>query len=93
MARALEARAVPAPPDAIAASVEGDVEATNKVLRITRIRVRYALTVPSGKRAAAERAVAAHPVGCPAWNTVRGCIDVDVQAEITEIAASSAPAG
>lgn len=92
MARALEARDVPAPPDAIAAAVEGDVEAVDKVLRITRIRVRYALTVPSGKRAAAERAVAAHPAGCPAWNTVRGCIDVDVRADVTEAPPSPASA-
>lgn len=68
------------------------MEAVDKVLRITRIRVRYALTVPSGQRAAAERAVAAHPAGCPAWNTVRGCIDVNIEADITESPPSPAPA-
>ena len=54
------------------------------MLRITRIRVNYALAVPRGKRAAAERAVALHPSGCPAWNTVRGCIDIDIRADIKE---------
>lgn len=68
------------------------MEAMDKVLRITRIRVRYALTVPSGQRAAAERAVAAHPAGCPAWNTVRGCIDVNIEADITESPPSPASA-
>ena len=77
-------RDIPAPPDRIGAAVEGDIEAIDNVLRITRIRVCYALTVPPGKRATAERAVAVHPSGCPAWNTVRGCIDVDIQADISE---------
>lgn len=79
-------RDVPAPPDRIGAAVEGDIEAIDNVLRITRIRVRYALTVPPGKRETAERAVALHPRGCPAWNSVQGCIDIDIRADITEAA-------
>ena len=77
-------REVPAPPEKIRATVEGDIEAVDKVLRITRIRVRYDLTIPRGMREKAERAVAKHPTGCPAANSVRGCIDLDIQAEITE---------
>ena len=77
-------RDIPATPDRISATVEGDIEAIDKVLRITRMRVRYKLAVPPDKREAAERAVARHPAGCPAYNTVRGCIDVDIQAAITE---------
>jgi organic hydroperoxide reductase OsmC/OhrA len=77
-------RDIPATPDRISATVEGDIEAVDKVLRITRIRVRYALTIPSGKREAAERAVDKHPAGCPAHNSIKGCIDVDIQADITE---------
>ena len=75
---------MPATPDRLGATVEGDVEAIDKVLRVTRIRVRYRLVVPPAKREAAERAVARHPAGCPAFNSVRGCIDVDIQAAITE---------
>ena len=41
-------REIPAPPDKITAAVEGDIEAIDKVLRITRIRVRYDLKVPKG---------------------------------------------
>ena len=74
---------IPAPPDKITAAVEGDIEAIDKVLRITRIRVRYDLTVPKGKREAAERAVERHPRGCPAANSVAGCIDLDIKADIT----------
>ena len=77
-------RKVPAPRDKISAQVEGDIEAIDNVLRITRIRVRYDLTVPRGMREAAERAVAKHPKGCPAANSVAGCIDLDIAADITE---------
>lgn len=77
-------RDIPATPETIRAAVEGDIEAVDKVLRITRIRVRYALLIPAGRREAAERAVAKHPAGCPAHNSIKGCIDVDIQADITE---------
>ncbi len=77
-------REIPATSDKIAADVEGDIEAIDNVLRITRIRVRYSLTIPKGKREAAERAVERHPRGCPAANSVMGCIDLDIAATITE---------
>lgn len=78
-------RDIPATPDCISASVEGDIEAIDKVLRIVRIRVRYALTIPKGMREKAERAVEKHPTSCPAANSVRGCIDLDITAAITEV--------
>ena len=77
-------REIPAPNDKITAQVEGDIEAVNNVLRITRIRVRYDLKIPKGKREAAERAVARHPSSCPAANSVNGCIDIDISATIIE---------
>ena len=77
-------REIPATPDKIKAAVEGDIEAIDKVLRITRIRVRYDLTIPRGKREAAERAVERHPSSCPAASSVAGCIDLDIKANITE---------
>jgi len=77
-------RDVPASPDRIRASVEGDIEAVDKVLRITQIRVRYDLKVPKGKRESAERAVKKHPTSCPAANSVRGCINLNISANITE---------
>ena len=77
-------REIPAPRDKIRADVEGDIEAIDNVLRIMRIRVRYRLRIPAGTRERAERAVATHATKCPAANSVRGCIDLDITADITE---------
>ncbi len=77
-------REIPATREKIEADVEGDIEAVDNVLRITRIRVRYRLRIPSGTRERAERAVATHATKCPAANSVRGCIDLDITADITE---------
>ena len=84
MARALEVRDIPAPRENVQADVEGDIEAIDKVLRITRIRVHYRLRIPSGSRDRAERAVATHAAKCPAANSISGCIDLDISADITE---------
>ena len=77
-------RDIPATPDTIKASVEGDIEAIEKVLKIVRIRVRYALTIPQSMREKAERAVARHPISCPAASSIKGCIELDITADITE---------
>ena len=77
-------REIPAPREKIQADVEGDIEAVDKVLRITRIRVHYRLRIPAGTREKAERAVATHATKCPAANSVRGCIEIDITADITE---------
>ena len=77
-------RDIPAPREKIDADVEGDIEAVDNVLRITRIRVRYRLRIPTGTRERAERAVATHASKCPAASSVRGCIDLDITADITE---------
>jgi len=54
------------------------------VLRITRMRVRYHIRIPAGKREAAERAVATHESRCPAATSVRGCIPIEITSEIVE---------
>lgn len=66
------------------AQVEGDVEAVDRVLRIARMRVRYEIHIPKGLREAADRAVATHPVKCPAAMSVRDCIPIEITADITE---------
>ncbi len=73
--------------ESLQADVEGDIEAIDGVLRITRIRVRYRLRIPAGTREKADRAVATHATKCPAANSVRGCIDLDITADITEVPA------
>jgi organic hydroperoxide reductase OsmC/OhrA len=77
-------RQIPAGPDKVKATVEGDVGAVDGVLRITAIRVRYELTVPRDKREAAERAVETHEQKCPAATSVRGCIPIAITADIVE---------
>ena len=77
-------RQIPAGPDRIKATVEGDVGAVDRVLRITAIRVRYELTVPRGKLDAAQRAVDTHEQKCPAATSVRGCIPIAITADIVE---------
>ncbi len=64
--------------------VEGDIEAVDRVLRITTIRVRYELRIPQGKREAAERALATYEQKCPAATSVRGCIEIHTTADIIE---------
>jgi organic hydroperoxide reductase OsmC/OhrA len=78
-------RQIPSEPNRISAQVEGDIEAVDRILRITRIRVRYEIRVPAGKREAAERAVATHEQKCPAATSVRGCIAIEIDAAITEM--------
>ena len=64
--------------------MEGDVEAVDRVLRISRMRVHYDVRIPKGMREAAERAIATHEQKCPAAMSVRGCIPIAITADITE---------
>ena len=77
-------RQVPVSRETLQADVEGDIEAVDNVLRITRIRVHYRLRVPAAMREKADRALATHAVKCPAANSVRGCIELDITSEVTE---------
>ena len=66
------------------ARVEGDFEDVEGVLRITKIRVRYHVRVPSGKQDVVQRALDVYADSCPAYQSVKGCIDVSWDAEVTE---------
>ena len=68
----------------LVAEVEGDIEEVEGVLRITKIRLQYRFNIPTGSREAAERAVATHAEKCPAYNSIKGCIECTWQAEICE---------
>jgi hypothetical protein len=65
-------------------AVEGDIEAVEGVLRITRIRLVYRATIPRGTREAVERALAVYADGCPAYQSIKGCIDVSWEADFSE---------
>ena len=84
MAGALEVRQIPSEPNKVRVFAEGDIEAVDRILRITKIRIRYEIRIPSGKREAAERALATHEQKCPAATSVRGCIAIEITADIIE---------
>lgn len=66
------------------ALVEGDIEDVEGVLKITKIRLRYRFKLPPGAREKAERALAVYAEKCPAYQTVKNCIDVSWSADMEE---------
>jgi uncharacterized OsmC-like protein len=64
--------------------VEGDIEDVDGVMRITKIRLRYRFRIPSSKRETVERVLASYAEKCPAYQSVKGCIDCSWEAEIDE---------
>lgn len=54
------------------------------MIRITRIRVKYHLLIPSGTREKAQRALDTHRKKCPAAMSVEGAIEIAISAEIEE---------
>jgi uncharacterized OsmC-like protein len=64
--------------------VEGDIEDVEGVLKITKIRLTYKLTIPAGSRDKAERALAVYSDKCPAYQSVKGCIQCSWQADMVE---------
>ena len=45
------------------------------VLKITNIRLRYRLKIPPGTREKLDRALQSYADKCPAYQSVKGCID------------------
>ena len=68
----------------LVADVEGDIDDVGGVLRITRIRLRLRLRVPSGKRDVVDRVLPVFAEKCPAYQSVKGCIECSWEAETTE---------
>lgn len=66
------------------ARVEGFIESVGQTIRINRIVVHYHLAVRSQHRKEAERALAVHPQGCPAHESVKDSINITWDAEIEE---------
>ena len=64
--------------------MEGDIEDVEGVLKITKIRLRYQMKIPSGGREKADRALAVYAEKCPAYQTVKNCIEVSWTAQIEE---------
>ena len=64
--------------------MEGDIEDVDGVLKITQIRLTYKLKIPAGSRDKAERALAVYADKCPAYQSVKNCIECTWQAELAE---------
>ena len=70
--------------DNLVARVEGDIEDVGGVMRITKIRLHYRFQVPAGSREKVDRVLASYAERCPAYQSVKGCIDCSWDAEIVE---------
>ncbi|HXH85054.1 MAG TPA: OsmC family protein [Candidatus Tectomicrobia bacterium] len=79
---ALAGRKIPFDRDAYTATVEGRIVGAGATIRIRSIHVHYHLAVPADARAAAERALAAHPRACPAHQSVKDAIEVTWEATV-----------
>jgi organic hydroperoxide reductase OsmC/OhrA len=84
LASLLAKKGLPTDENHFRASVEGDIEDVNGVLKITEIRVHYDMAVPSGKRAEAQQAFEQYLPYCPGAQSVIGCIQIKHTAEMKE---------
>ena len=73
---ALAGRKIAVDRESFKATVEGRIVGIGKTIRIKSIHVHYDLAVPADAREATERALAAHPQGCPAHESVKAAIEV-----------------
>ena len=75
---------IPTPADRFQADVKGDIEAVDGVLKITRIAVRYTLKTAPDKRGEARQCFETYLPGCPAAQSVMGCIDITHTLDLTD---------
>jgi len=68
----------------LVAQVEGDIEDVNGVMRITKIRLHYRFKAPAQSREKVDRVLASYAEQCPAYQSVKGCIECSWEAEIEE---------
>ena len=63
--------------DLFKATVTGDIEDVDGVLKITRINVHYKLKVPEEKREYAKESLDTYLSLCPGAQSVIGCIEIN----------------
>ena len=66
------------------AQVEGDIEDVDGVMKITKIRLHYRFTIPQGTKEKIDRLLATYAEKCPAYQSVKACIQCSWDAEIKE---------
>ncbi|SRR6266550_7344431 len=79
---ALAGRKIAFERDSFTASVDGRIVGHGKTIKIRSIHVHYEIAVPADTLEATERALAAHPAGCPAHESVKGAIEVTWDARV-----------
>ena len=84
MGTALDVRGIKSAENLVA-EVEGDIEDVDGVLKISKIRIKYHFKIPKGMREKAERVLAVYADSCPAYQTVKGCIECSWDAEMEEM--------
>lgn len=68
-------------PGALEADIEGDIEKVDRTMRITEIRVHYTLPLDRSDEETANRVLRVHPAGCPAHESVKDSIRIQIDAE------------
>ncbi len=63
--------------DRFKATVTGDIEEVNNILKITRINVNYSLKLPDQQRDAALECFNNYIELCPGAQSVTGCIEIN----------------
>ena len=79
---ALAGRKIAFDRDTFTASAAGRIVGQGKTIRIRSIHLHYDLVVPSDALETTERALSAHPEGCPAHESVKGAIEVTWDATV-----------
>ena len=82
LAGALAGRKIPFDRATYTATVDGRIVGVGRTIRIQSIAMHYQLRVPPEAREATERALAVHPEGCPAHQSVKGAIAVTWDATV-----------
>jgi hypothetical protein len=85
LAGALAGREIPFDRNTFTATADGRIVGTagvGKPIRIESIRVHYSFAVPPEAREPTERALALHPRGCPAHESVKEAIKVTWDATV-----------
>ena len=79
---ALAGRKIAFDRDTFTAAAEGKIVGHGKTIRIRSIHMHYDLAVPADTLEPTERALAVHPEGCPAHESVKGAIEVTWDATV-----------
>lgn len=86
LAASLAGKKIRTTEDLYRADVEGDIENAGGILKITTIRVKYRLKVKADQKEGAREAFASYLIGCPAAQSVIGCIKIEDELDLEEIA-------